>query len=141
MAGNDDYGGEVVARFDSVDSYIASFPTDVQLKLESARQAIRGAVPGSEEAISYDMPAFRLHGHYYLGLAGWKRHISIYPIPDADIELDRELTPHKSGRGTLKFPLSKPLPLELVGKIAARLAAQRADSSAPADAVKPRHDG
>ena len=115
-----------MAKFESVDAYITSFPPDVQLKIESVRQAIHRAVPGSEEAISYDMAGFRLHGRSYLGLAGWKRHISIYPIPDANVELDRELTPHKSGKGTLQFPLNKPIALKLVGKIAALLADQRA---------------
>ncbi|MEX0626739.1 MAG: DUF1801 domain-containing protein [Chloroflexota bacterium] len=127
-----------MAKFESVDAYIASFPPDVRLKIESVRQAIRRAVPGSEEAISYDIAAFRLHGRGYLGLAGWKRHISIYPIPRADEELDRELTAHKSGKGTLQFPLSKPIPLGLVGKVAALLAAQRAGSSrADADRSAP----
>ena len=111
-----------MAKFESVDGYIASFPADVRPKLEAVRQAIRRAVPDSEEAISYDIAAFRLRGRYYLGLAGWKGHISIYPIPQADAELDRELTPHKSGKGTLQFPLDKPMPLQLVGKIAALLA-------------------
>ena len=115
-----------MAKFESVDAYIASFPPDVQLKLESVREAIHRAVPGSEEAISYDIAAFRRRGRGYLGLAGWRNHISIYPIPDADVELDRELTPHKSGKGTLRFPLNRPIPLKLVGKVAALLAEQRA---------------
>ena len=115
-----------MAKFASVDAYIASFPPEVQLKLESVRRAIHRAVPGSVEAISYDIASFRLKGRGYLGLAGWKRHISIYPIPDADEALDRELTPHKSGKGTLQFPLGKPIPLGLVGKVAALLAEQRA---------------
>lgn len=122
-----------MTKFDSVDGYIASFPPEVQATLESVRQAIHRAVPGSEEAISYDIPAFRLNGRAYLGLAGWKRHVSIYPIPAADAELDRELTPHKSGRGTLQFPLSEPMPLELVGRVAALLAEQRGGSPAKAE--------
>ena len=124
----------MVARFESVDGYIASFPPDVQVTLESVRQAIHRAVPGSEEAISYNIPAFKLHGRFYLGMAGWKRHISIYPIPLANAELDRELTPHKFGKGTLQFPLSQPMPVELVGKVAALLAEQRAGAAASADA-------
>ena len=116
----------MVATFESVDQYIASLPSDVRPQMDSVRQAIHRAVPGSEEAISYDIPAFRLNGRYYLSLAAWKRHLSIYPIPDADAELDRELTPYKSGKGTLKFPLGKPMPMELVAKVAALLADQRA---------------
>lgn len=115
-------------KFDSVDGYIASFPPDVQTTLEAVRRAIHRAVPGSEEAISYDIPAFRLNGRSYLALAGWKRHVSIYPIPAADAQLDRELTPHKSGRGTLQFPLSEPMPLELMGRVASLLAEQRGGS-------------
>jgi len=118
-----------VAKFESVDAYIASFPPDVQLKLEAVRKAVHGAVPGSEERISYDIAAFRRNGRDYLSLAGWQRHISIYPIPGADGELDRELTPHKSGKGTLQFPLSEPVPLDLVGKVARLLAEQRAGLS------------
>ncbi|MHB8458568.1 MAG: iron chaperone [Candidatus Limnocylindrales bacterium] len=116
-------------RFESVDAYIASFSPEVRAKLESVRQAIHRAVPGSDEAISYDIPAFRLNGRYFLSVAGWKRHISLYPIPAADAELDRELEPHKAGRGTLQFSLREPMPLELVSKVATLLAEQRARAS------------
>lgn len=113
-------------KFESVDAYIASLPADVRSKLDDARQVIHRAVPGSAEGISYDILAFRLRGRSYLSLAGWKGHISIYPIPRADADLDRALAPYKAGKGTLKFPLSEPIPLELVGKIAVLLADQRA---------------
>ena len=121
-----DTGGEIVATFESVDAYAASLPADVRPKFESVRRAILRAVPGSEESISYHIAAFKLHGRYYASLAGWKRHLSIYPIPDADADLDRELAGYKSGKGTLQFPLGKPIPLDLVGKVAALLAEQRA---------------
>ena len=65
-----------MAKFQSVDAYIGSFPPDVQLKLEAVRQAVQAAVPGSEERISYDIAAFRHNGRDYLSLAGWKRHIN-----------------------------------------------------------------
>ena len=113
-------------KFETVDGYLASLPPDVQSRLEDVRQAIHRAVPGSEEGISYDILAFRLRGRSYLSLAGWKGHISIYPIPRADADLDRALAPYKAGKGTLKFPLSEPVPLELVGKVAVLLADQRA---------------
>ena len=115
-----------MAKFQSVDAYIGSFPQDVQIKLEAVRKTVHDVVPGSEERISYDIAAFRRNGRDYLSLAGWKRHISIYPIPGADEELDRELTPYKAGKGTLQFPLGEPIPLELVAKVARLLAEQRA---------------
>lgn len=117
-------------KFETLDAYVASFPAHVRSNLQAARRVIHRAVPGSEEGISYDIGAFRRNGRTYLSLAGWARHISIYPIPRADAEFDRELASHKSGRGTLKFPLGEPLPLELIGKVAALLADQRAPGSA-----------
>ena len=114
-----------MAKFESVDQYIASFPPDVQPKLESVRAAIRAAVPGLEERISYDIPTFALDGRYVVYFSGWKEHISLYPVPDADPELARELKPHMAGKGTLKFALDKPLPLDLMARVAARLLEER----------------
>jgi uncharacterized protein YdhG (YjbR/CyaY superfamily) len=114
-----------MAKFETVDEYIGSFPTDVQEKLESVRAAIRAAVPGTEERISYDIPTFTLDGRYVVYFSGWKKHVSVYPIPDADPALEREIKPHMAGKGTLKFPLSEPMPLELITRVAARLLEQR----------------
>ena len=114
-----------MAKFETVDEYIASFPSDVREKLESVRAAIRAAVPGTEERISYDIPTFALDGKYVVYFSGWKAHISVYPIPDADAALARELKPHLAGKGTLKFPLTKPMPLALIARVAARLLEQR----------------
>ena len=108
-----------MAKFETVDEYIASFPTDVQEKLESVRAAIRAVVPGTEERISYDIPTFALNGKYVVYFSGWKEHVSVYPIPDADPALERELKPHMAGKGTLKFPLDKPMPLELIATVSA----------------------
>lgn len=118
-----------MAKFESVDAYIGSFPPDVRPKLESVRQAISHALPGTEETISYDIPTFTLNGRYVVYFAGWKRHISVYPIPSGDEPLERELAPYVSGKGTLKFPLDKPIPLELVERLARLLLRQRTDSS------------
>jgi uncharacterized protein YdhG (YjbR/CyaY superfamily) len=112
-------------RFESVDDYIASFPPQVQPKLEAVRAAIRSAAPGTAETISYDIPTFTLDGRYVVYFAGWKRHISVYPIPDPDDALAREITPYVGGKGTLKFPLDRPLPLELIGKVADALVRRR----------------
>lgn len=114
-----------MATFESVDAYIASFPPDVQKVLEEVRAAIRAAVPGTEERISYGIPTFTLDGNYVVYFSGWKAHVSVYPIPKVDDQLARELKPFMAGKGTLKFPLSKPMPLDLIARVAARLLAQR----------------
>ena len=89
------------------------------------RAAIRAAVPGTEERISYGIPTFTLDGQYVVYFSGWKRHVSVYPIPDADPDLARSIAPYQSGKGTLKFPLDEPMPLELITAVAARLLEQR----------------
>ena len=110
-------------RFQTIDEYIESFPAEVRSILEQVRQAIRQTAPAAEEAISYQIPTFKLDGRYLVYFSGWKNHISLYPQPDSTGSLDEELTPYKSGRGTLKFPLEKPLPLDLVRKVVAALIA------------------
>lgn len=114
-----------MVKFETVDEYIASYPPDVREKLEAVRAAIRAAVPGTEERISYGIPTFALDGKYVVYFSGWKEHVSVYPIPAADAALERELKPHMAGKGTLKFPLAEPMPLELITRVAARLLEQR----------------
>ncbi len=75
------------------------------------------AVPKAEEKISYGIPTFTLNGKYLIYFAGWKHHISIYPIPVGDEALNQEIAPYVSGKGTLKFPIGKPMPLKLITKI------------------------
>jgi uncharacterized protein YdhG (YjbR/CyaY superfamily) len=115
-----------MAKFESVDAYIASFPPDVRPKLDAVRGAIREAIPGARETISYDIPTFVLDDHPAVYFAGWKEHISLYPLPTGDDDLEHRMTPFKSGKGTLKFPLDRPIPLDLVGQVAATLAVERA---------------
>ena len=109
-------------RFETVDEYIESFPDDVRPVLEQVRQTIREAAPpDAVEAISYQIPTFKLRGRYLVYFSGWKNHISLYPMPVGNGALDEELTPYKAGKGTLKFPLENPLPLDLVRKVVAVL--------------------
>jgi len=103
----------------TVDEYISSFPADVQEQLQAVRRAMRAAAPGTEEAISYGIPTFMLDGRYLVYFAGWKRHISIYPIPAVDAQLDREIERYKAGKGTLRFPLDEPIPYDLIGRLVA----------------------
>jgi uncharacterized protein YdhG (YjbR/CyaY superfamily) len=109
----------VAPTFATVDEYIASFPPDVQEKLQRVRGAMRAEAPGTEEAITYGIPTLMLGGRYLMYFAGWKRHISVYPIPAVDAALDREIAPYKAGKGTLRFPLKEPIPYELIGRLVA----------------------
>jgi len=101
----------------TIDEYIAGFPEDTQLILEQVRGTIKGAVPGSEEKISYGIPTITVNGKYVLYFAGYKKHIGVYPVPRKGFEKD--FAPYKtSGKGTIQFPLDKSLPLTLIKKIA-----------------------
>jgi uncharacterized protein YdhG (YjbR/CyaY superfamily) len=101
----------------TIDEYIAGFPDDVQPILERIRQSIRNAAPNAVEAISYGMPTFDLNGKHLVFFAGWKRHISLYPIPAGDEALRQELSHYKQLKGTIQFPLDKPIPDKLVERI------------------------
>jgi uncharacterized protein YdhG (YjbR/CyaY superfamily) len=114
-----------MAKFETVEAYLASFPDEVRPVLEQVRRTIRTAVPGAEETISYDIPTFKLGGRAVVYFAGWKHHVSVYPIPQGDEALERDLAPFRAAKGTLKFPLDRPVPYELIGRAAALLAAQR----------------
>jgi uncharacterized protein YdhG (YjbR/CyaY superfamily) len=109
----------------SVDDYISTFPEATQDVLEEMRRRVLAALPEAEERISYQIPTFALDGQYVLYIAGWKNHVSIYPIPDGDEALVAELAPYLSGRSTLKLPLEQPVPWELIDRaIAAQIAAR-----------------
>lgn len=110
---------EMKAKFQSVDQYIASQPETVQPALMQVRKAIRKAVPGVEETISYKMPAYKVHGERMLFFAGWKQHYSLYPATKSIVEAFRhELAPYPVSKGTIRFPLSEPVPVKLIGRIA-----------------------
>lgn len=100
-----------------IDEYIAGFPKDVQEKLEKIRMTIKNVVPEAEETISYKMPTFNLKGKYLIYFAAHKKHIALYPAPIGIEEFKEEIAPYESGRGTLQFPLDKPIPFSLIRKI------------------------
>lgn len=110
---------------ETVEDYLAGFPGDVREVLEKVRAALHEAVPGASETISYDVPALQLAGHSVVYFAGWKKHVSVYPVPDGDAGFEAAIAPYRAGKGTLKFLLDKPIPYELIGAVAARLAEQR----------------
>ena len=102
--------------FNTIDEYIAAFPENVQSILEELRQAIRESAPEAEEAISYQMPAFKLNG-ILVWFAAFKNHIGFYPKTSAIEAFKKELSGYEVSKGTIRFPLNKPVPFDLVKKI------------------------
>ena len=102
--------------FTSIDEYIATFPEEVQIKLQEVRAAIKAAAPDAEEKISYKMPAFAQKG-ILVYFAAWKNHIGFYPIPSGTQAFKQELSAYESSKGAVKFPLDKPMPLDLISRI------------------------
>jgi uncharacterized protein YdhG (YjbR/CyaY superfamily) len=114
-----------MATFANVDEYIASFPVDVRARLEDVRATMRAAAPGTEERISYGIPTFALEGRYVVYFAGWKDHVSVYPVPGDDPALEQEMAPYVAGKGTLRFPNENPIPHDLVRRVVQRLMDRR----------------
>lgn len=112
-------------KFTSVDQYIGSFPPDVQEVLQEVRRTIRGVVPDAGEKISYQIPTITLDGKALLYFSGWKEHIALYPIPPVDDALAQEIEPYRSGKGTLKFPLKKPIPYDVITRLTQAFVASR----------------
>jgi uncharacterized protein YdhG (YjbR/CyaY superfamily) len=128
------------AVFKSVDEYMASQPEAVQGVLERVRITIRKAVPGAEEVISYNMPTYKLHGSPVLFFAGWRKHYSLYPATDHVVEAFKDdLAPYQVNKGTIRFPLSQPVPAKLIERIAKFRAKEVAEREKPkAAAAKKR---
>lgn len=104
-------------KFKNVNEYLASLPKEQRSLLEKVRQTIKRLAPEAEEVISYQMPAFKLYGKYLVYFSAWKDHISLYPITPGIEKVISELPKYRSGKGTMQFPLDKPLPLSLIRKI------------------------
>jgi uncharacterized protein YdhG (YjbR/CyaY superfamily) len=116
--------------FKSVDEYIATHPGDVQAILQRVRSTIRKAVPGAEEVISYQIPTYKLHGDAVIYFAGWKKHFSLYPATDQLVEAFKDdLAPYEVDKGTIRFPLSQPVPVKLIEHIAKFRAKETASRS------------
>ena len=103
-------------EFKDIDSYIATFPKDLQVILKQVRNAIQTSAPKAEEVISYNMPAFKYHG-MLVYFAGYKNHIGFYSLPSGHAAFEKELSIFKQGKGSVQFPLDKPMPLALIKKI------------------------
>lgn len=103
-------------KYNTINEYIAAFPEDIQKLLTQMRTTIGKAAPGAEEAISYQLPTFKLNGNL-VHFAAFKNHIGFYPTPAGVKEFEKELSVYKQGKGSVQFPLDKPMPLQLIGRI------------------------
>lgn len=101
----------------SIDEYIAGFPDEVQQILQTVRTTIRQATPEAEETISYAIPTFNLNKRNLVHFAGFKNHIGFYPAPTGSEAFKEELSLYKTGKGSVQFPLNKPMPLDLITRI------------------------
>jgi uncharacterized protein YdhG (YjbR/CyaY superfamily) len=99
-----------------IDDYIARFPRDVQETLQQVRRTIRKAAPDAEETIKYQIPTFTLHGNL-VHFAAYEKHIGVYPAPRGNPKFKDILSGYEGGKGTVRFPLDKPIPLDVIGKI------------------------
>jgi uncharacterized protein YdhG (YjbR/CyaY superfamily) len=100
----------------NIDEYIQEFPPEIQKILQEIRATIRAAAPQATEAISYQMPTFKLHGNL-VHFAGYKNHIGFYPVPSGIEAFKEELSQYKGAKGSVQFPLTKPMPLDLISRI------------------------
>jgi len=110
---------------ESIDEYFAAFPVEVREILEDVRQSILRAAPTAEESISYGMPTFSVRGRSLLFLAGWKHHVALYAIPALTPALEKELVNYRKAKDTLNFPLTRPVPYDLIERLTRALGERR----------------
>lgn len=102
--------------YTNVDEYLANFSGEARKRLDTIHKMINKEIPQGEEVITYSIPTIKIEGKYVIYFAGYDKHVSIYPLP-SDEKLREEIKPYISGKGTLKFPLDKPLPTKLIQKV------------------------
>lgn len=102
----------------TIDEYIAGFPEDLREILEKVRETIRQVAPEATEKISYQMPTFFLNGNL-VHFAAFKKHIGLYPAPSGVAAFQEELAPYVKAKGSIQFPLDRPIPYDLIARITA----------------------
>ncbi len=100
----------------NIEEYIAGFPNHIQEILKQVRVTVKEAAQAAEETIKYEMPTFTLNGNL-VHFAAFKNHVGFYPAPTENEEFKKELSIYKTGRGSVQFPVDKPMPLNLITKI------------------------
>ncbi len=122
----------------SVDEYVAAQPEPAREVLKRLRHIVKKAVPGAEELISYQIPAYRHAGGYFLYISGWKEHYSLYPASDALVAaLKDDIKPYLANKNTIRFDLSDPVPTRLIERIA-KLRAKEVAEKAKTKTAKPK---
>lgn len=106
----------ITTKPNNIDDYIAGYPKDIQKILEQIRSTVKKAAPGADETISYAIPTFILNGNL-VHFAAFKNHIGFYPAPTGIEAFEKELSVYKTGKGSVQFPLDKPMPLDLITEI------------------------
>lgn len=104
-------------NFQSIDEYIAACLVESQAYLAQVRKLIHALAPEAKEKVSYQIACFELNGRNLIHFAGWKKHVSLYPIPAGSEAFERQVELYVDGKGTVKFPLDEPLPIQLIEKI------------------------
>jgi uncharacterized protein YdhG (YjbR/CyaY superfamily) len=105
--------------------YLSAVEGEARVQLDQLRAVVRSLAPDASETISYGIPTFSIGGRTVVHVAAWERHVSLYPVPTTDETLGTELAAYRSGRGTLRFPIDRPLPLELIERVVRRLIEER----------------
>ena len=100
-----------------IDQFISTYPTEVQTILQKIRKLIQKSAPGAEEAMSYGIPTFKLNGKNLVHFSAFKEHIGFYPTPSGIEKFKKELSAYEGAKGSVKFPLNKPIPYALITKI------------------------
>lgn len=104
-------------RISPIDEYISQFPKEIHSILERLRKTIKESAPNTEETISYRMPTFDMNGKHLVHFAVFKNHIGFFPTPSAIIAFKNELSEYNTSKGTIQFPIDKPIPFNLIKKI------------------------
>jgi uncharacterized protein YdhG (YjbR/CyaY superfamily) len=105
------------SKAENVDDYIKAFPKNVQKILEQVRKTIKEKAPGAAESISYGMPGYKIQGRPLVYFAGYEKHIGFYATPTGHKKFASELSKFKQGKGSVQFPVGKPIPFDLIARI------------------------
>jgi uncharacterized protein YdhG (YjbR/CyaY superfamily) len=101
----------------TIDTYIQTFPADVQAILQKVRRIVHKVAPEAGESIAYGIPAFKLSGKPIVYVGGWQHHIGFYATPAGNLAFKKELAPYQGAKGSVQFPLNQPIPYDLIEKI------------------------